>query len=57
MRTRARGFTLVEMVVAMAILGLMMAAVAPDVSAWMRNLRIRSQAESMQSGLDRKSVV
>lgn len=53
MRTPARGFTLVELVVVIAVLGLMMAAVAPDVSAWMRNLRIRNQAESMQSGLQR----
>lgn len=53
MRVRARGFTLVELVVAITVLGLLMAAVAPDISAWLRNLRIRNQAESMQSGLQR----
>ncbi|WP_290870799.1 GspH/FimT family pseudopilin [Aquabacterium sp.] len=48
-----RGFTLIELAVVMAIAGLMLAAAMPDVSAWLRNTRIRNQAEAMQTGLQR----
>ncbi|MFE8643935.1 GspH/FimT family pseudopilin [Sphingomonas sp. NCPPB 2930] len=48
---RARGFTLVELMVVMAILVLMLLAVAPSVSAWLVNLRIRNAADALQNGL------
>lgn len=48
---RTPGFTLIEMAVVLAIIGLMMAAVMPSVGTWMRNLRIRNQSESIQNGL------
>ena len=44
MTTRNQGFTLIELVVAITILGLALAAVMPDVSAWLRNQRIRNMA-------------
>lgn len=48
---RHRGFTLIEFVVTVSILALLIMAVAPGMSAWLRNTRIRSVAEVLQNGL------
>ena len=50
-RRVARGLTLIEAVVVMALLAIALAAVAPSVVDWVRDLRIRSAAESIKSGL------
>jgi len=50
-RTAARGFSMVELVVAMGILVMVLALVAPGVSDWMSNLKVRAAAESLQGGL------
>ena len=47
----ARGFSLVELVVAMAIFGMLLALAAPNFSGWVRNMKIRTTAESIQTGL------
>jgi type IV fimbrial biogenesis protein FimT len=48
---RQRGFNMIEMAVTMTIVGLLIAAVLPSVSEWMRNTQVRSMAESLQNGL------
>lgn len=50
---RARGFTLVELSVAMAVLALLLMAALPSMSEWTRNVRVRNAAESMQNGLQK----
>jgi type IV fimbrial biogenesis protein FimT len=47
----SKGFTLVEAMVVVAILGLMLAYAAPAFSTWLQNARIRATAESIQQGL------
>lgn len=46
-----RGFSLIEMVVAMAVLGILMAAVMPNIGEWLSNSKVRTAAESIQAGL------
>lgn len=48
---RHSGTTLIETVVALAILGLLLALAAPAVGDWLRNAEIRTAAESLQNGL------
>jgi len=50
---RPRGFTLVELMVTIAVLGLLMLATLPSVGVWLRNAEIRTAAESLQSGLQK----
>ncbi|MBL8374203.1 GspH/FimT family pseudopilin [Accumulibacter sp.] len=47
----ARGFTLVEMVVVVAILGILIGLGASNYSAWIANSRIRTAADTLASGL------
>jgi type IV fimbrial biogenesis protein FimT len=47
----ARGFTLIEMVVVVAILGILVGLGASSYSAWIANSRIRTAAETLASGL------
>jgi type IV fimbrial biogenesis protein FimT len=49
----SRGVTLIELVVALAILGIALAAMLPEAGAWMRGLAVRNAAESMRAGLER----
>ena len=46
-----RGFSLVELMVVLALFALLMLAVAPSVGAWLVNLRIRNAADSLVNGL------
>lgn len=48
---RQRGFTLIEVIVVIVIIGFMLAALMPSVGTWMRNTRIRTAAESISTGL------
>jgi len=48
---RQRGFTLIELVVTLTVLGLLMALGMPAMGEWMGSLRIRNAAESAQNGL------
>ena len=46
-----QGFTLIEMLVAVTVLGLMLMATMPSATSWVRNLRLRALSESVLSGL------
>lgn len=46
-----RGFTLIELVVTMAVLALLTLAATPSISDWLRNARLRNVTETVQNGL------
>ena len=48
---RQRGFSLVELVITLAVLALILAVAAPTVGSWMGNARIRNVADTLQNGL------
>ncbi|MGZ5039115.1 MAG: GspH/FimT family pseudopilin [Usitatibacter sp.] len=47
----SRGFSMVEIAVALAIVAMMMVLVAPSMTTWIQNTRLRSAAESVATGL------
>jgi type IV fimbrial biogenesis protein FimT len=50
-RRRATGFTLIEMLIAVVLLGMLAVAAGPSFHTFMVNTRIRNVAESLQNGL------
>lgn len=48
-----RGVTLIELSVVLALVALLLMAVVPSASAWIRNTQIRNVATSIQNGLQR----
>lgn len=48
---RQQGFTLVELFVGIAIVGILFSLALPSVSQWSTNSKVRNWAESIQSGL------
>ena len=48
---RARGFSLIEVVITMAIVGIALMAAIPVFNGWAQNMQIRSAADSAQNGL------
>ncbi len=46
-----RGLTLVELVVAIALLGLLLGLAAPSFSLWTRNAKVRTVSESLLAGV------
>ncbi|CAN7477007.1 GspH/FimT family pseudopilin [Rhizobacter sp. LjRoot28] len=51
--SRDQGFTLVELMVTIALLSVLLMAVLPDIGSWQRNLQVRNIASSIQGGLDK----
>jgi type IV fimbrial biogenesis protein FimT len=50
-RRSQRGFTLVELIVTMAVLALILLAAMPSIGNWLDNTRVRNAADSIQNGL------
>lgn len=48
---RRRGFTLVEMIVVVAIMALLAALAMPSMIGWVRNNKVRTVSDSLQNGL------
>jgi type IV fimbrial biogenesis protein FimT len=46
-----RGFSLIELMIGIAILAILLSAVMPSFRAWIQNAKIRTAAESLQNGL------
>ncbi len=51
MAPRQRAFTLVELLVAIALTGVLLALAAPSFSTWIRNTQVRTVAETLQNGV------
>ncbi|WP_349742613.1 pilus assembly FimT family protein [Roseateles cavernae] len=51
MLMRMRGFTMVELMVTVALGALLMSLAAPSFRTWIRNAQVRSVSESLQSGV------
>ena len=49
--TLARGFTLIEILITLSIVGIVLALGAPAFGEWIQNTQIRSAAESMLTGI------
>lgn len=47
----APGFTLIELVVTLTLLGILLMAGLPSFTAWVRNSQVRTVAEALQNGL------
>jgi type IV fimbrial biogenesis protein FimT len=47
----AKGFSLVEVLVGVAIIGVVMAIALPSFNAWIKNVRIRAAAEAVLAGV------
>jgi type IV fimbrial biogenesis protein FimT len=48
---RAAGFTIIEMVVAMAIFALLIALTVPTMRTWVANTKVRAAADLLQNGI------
>jgi type IV fimbrial biogenesis protein FimT len=51
MDARQRGFSLVELIIAVAIAGILLSLAIPNFSAYLRNVKLRSAAEMFLSGI------
>ena len=50
-RTRQRGFTLVEVLVTLAVLGVLLSLGAPSLAEWLQAQQIRAATEAIVNGM------
>lgn len=48
---RQRGFSIIEIAVVLVVLALILTSSMPSINSWLRNIRLRNQAEALQNGL------
>jgi type IV fimbrial biogenesis protein FimT len=48
-----QGLTLIELMVTVALVGLLLLSAAPSISLWLRNTQIRNTADSIETGLEK----
>ena len=51
MPARARGFSIIELMVAITVLGILLATVVPGIGSWMADARVRSTADGLQNAV------
>ena len=51
MKPDKQGFTLVELLITVAVFGMLLALAAPSFSSWIRNAKVRTAAEAILNGL------
>ena len=51
MLTSRRGFSLIELIIGMAIFAVLLALAVPSFTIWMKSAKVRTSTESMQNGL------
>jgi type IV fimbrial biogenesis protein FimT len=51
LRLRRQGFSVIELGITLAVLGLLIVMGLPDMAAWLQNTQVRTAAESVYSGL------
>ena len=49
-QSRQRGFTLIELMVTITLLGILLSLAAPSFSLWTRNARVRTVGDALQTG-------
>jgi type IV fimbrial biogenesis protein FimT len=50
-RSSAQGFSLIEILITMTLLGLLLGLAAPSFGEWIRNTQVRTVADSLQNGV------
>jgi type IV fimbrial biogenesis protein FimT len=51
LRRRGQGFSVIELAITLAVLGLLDVVGLPDMATWLQNTQVRTAAESVHSGL------
>lgn len=53
LKSGSRGFSLIELMIAITVMAILMGLAVPSFKIWMQNSQIRNGAESIQNGLQR----
>lgn len=48
---KQKGFSIIELAVVLVVIGMMLMGAMPTISEWLRNAKLRNQAEAVQSGI------